>query len=369
MNGVKRLELMVCPKCFAEIPETSAFCLECGARIKEDTLDSLYAEGSDREVYPDIAQANLMRMRGQWEEATQICINVLRRFPSNETAHALLGDIYSDQGLYEEAIHWYEMLVDLEPSNAVYRAKLDQLRAIKTMKEAEQKPPLPLMDVPETQKPGWSPSQRTWIYTLLGILAVGTVVSAFVAGMRMTQASPPSINRPELTGMPPTTSFTPGDNTQQTGGHHSPEEMKKETSPPLSGNTNDSFSFFLSTQEATLNRTLTQNLPGTPVMVCFNPVSGSWTIRGKIDGGALSRERVLREAYSITDAFYKAMPAVSTVNVVLMVPSRQTGTDELLFAAEVPQIPIEMSLNPLTDENIRAFFQNARVWWNPQIPL
>lgn len=369
MNGVKRLELMVCPKCFTEIPETSAFCLECGARIKEDTVDSLYAEGSDREVYPDIARANLLRMRGQWEEAAQICINVLRRFPSNETAHALLGDIYSDQGQFEEATHWYEILVDLVPSNAVYRAKLDQLRAIKTMKEAEQKPPLPLMGVSETPKPGWSPSQRAWIYTLLSILAIGTVVSAFVAGMRMTLSRPAPIVRQESPGMLPSTSFSPGDTTRQASGRSSSEDLKKESPTVLPGSTSDSFSPFLSTQEAALNRALAQNLPGTPVMGCFNPISGLWAIRGKIDGGALSRERVLREAYSITEAFYKTVPGVSTVTIILMVPSRQTGTDEILFAAEVPQIPIEMSLNPLTDENIRAFFQNARVWWNPQIPL
>ena len=96
-------KMTVCPKCFAEIPDTSVFCLECGARIREDTTDSLYAEGSDREVYPEIARANLLRMKGEYEQAIEICLSILRRFPSNETAHALLGDIYADQGKLDDA--------------------------------------------------------------------------------------------------------------------------------------------------------------------------------------------------------------------------------------------------------------------------
>jgi hypothetical protein len=39
--------------------------MECGSRIREDTIDPLYAEGSDREVYPELARANLLRMQGQ----------------------------------------------------------------------------------------------------------------------------------------------------------------------------------------------------------------------------------------------------------------------------------------------------------------
>jgi len=366
MHGVERFVFMVCPKCFADIPDTSAFCLECGSRIKEDTVDSLYAEGSDREVYPEIAKANLLRMRGQWEEAAQICIQVLRRFPGNETVHALLGDIYSDQGQFEEAIHWYEMLVDLVPSNAVYRAKLDQLRAIKMAEEAKRKPALPLIDAPEAKR-GWLPSQRTWVYTLLGILAVGVIVSAFVAGMRMSEANDPPAHRAAFPDEPAITSFAPDNSPRQIDGSNPPVETKETPSPP--DMVDSPAPIFLSAEEATLNRALAQSLPGTPVMGCYNPVNGSWTVRGKISGGALSRGRALREAYTVAEAFYKAMPGVPSVTVILMVPSRQTGADELLFAAEVPQIPLQASLQPLTDEDIRVFFQNARVWWNSSLPL
>ena len=77
-----KLGTMVCPKCFAEIPDTSAFCMECGSRIREDTTDPLYAEGSDREVYPELARANLLRMQGKYEEAIEVCRRIMGRFPA-----------------------------------------------------------------------------------------------------------------------------------------------------------------------------------------------------------------------------------------------------------------------------------------------
>lgn len=73
---------------------------------------------------PLLARANLLRMRGQWEEAANHCIEVLRLEPGNPTAHSLLGDIYQDQGQPEEARHWYHLALELNPHSTADRAKL-----------------------------------------------------------------------------------------------------------------------------------------------------------------------------------------------------------------------------------------------------
>lgn len=74
-----------------------------------------------------LAQANLHRMRGQWDEAIAVCMDAMRIAPNNPTAHSLLGDIYSDQGNLDEAIRWYCMALDLRPGSLSDRAKLSQL--------------------------------------------------------------------------------------------------------------------------------------------------------------------------------------------------------------------------------------------------
>ncbi|HEX5323393.1 MAG TPA: tetratricopeptide repeat protein, partial [Capsulimonadaceae bacterium] len=74
-----------------------------------------------------LAQANLHRMRGQWDEAIAICMDAMRLMPNDPTAHSLLGDIYSDQGNLDEAIRWYCMALDLKPASRADREKLSRL--------------------------------------------------------------------------------------------------------------------------------------------------------------------------------------------------------------------------------------------------
>ena len=82
---------------------------------------------SGQAVHALLAQANLCRMRRQWDEAMNCCVAVLRAQPANQSAHVLLGDIYRDQGRNEDAIQWYGMAVELRP-NPTDQAKLDQVK-------------------------------------------------------------------------------------------------------------------------------------------------------------------------------------------------------------------------------------------------
>jgi hypothetical protein len=80
---------------------------------------------SNDAVHALLTRANLSRVRGDWTDATDRCVTVLRAQPGNATAHALLGDIYRDQGKLDDAIQWYRMAVDLRP-NPSDEAKLRQ---------------------------------------------------------------------------------------------------------------------------------------------------------------------------------------------------------------------------------------------------
>src|SRR5476651_358161 len=79
---------------------------------------------------PQLAHANLARMRGQWSEAAEACVRVLRGDPGNADAHSLLGDIYRDQGARDDAIQWYRMAADLRPNgpDAEKLSKLERER-------------------------------------------------------------------------------------------------------------------------------------------------------------------------------------------------------------------------------------------------
>ncbi len=103
---------MRCPQCGRAITSPAGTCASCPSRVP----------GVD--AGPILARANLLRMRGQWEEAANHCIEVLRLEPGNPTAHSLLGDIYQDQGQPEQARHWYHLALEMNPQSTADRAKL-----------------------------------------------------------------------------------------------------------------------------------------------------------------------------------------------------------------------------------------------------
>lgn len=93
-----------------------------GAGGRERTL-----EEAELLAAPLLARANLLRMRGQWDEAVAVCTEALRRAPESATAHSLLGDIYEAQGKLDDALQWYGMAVDLAPNRPADREKLERV--------------------------------------------------------------------------------------------------------------------------------------------------------------------------------------------------------------------------------------------------
>jgi tetratricopeptide (TPR) repeat protein len=88
--------------------------------------------------------ANVLRLRRHWALAEAKCSEVLRVDPESAAARSLMGDILRDQGREEDAIEWYKMAVDRDPTNEADRKKLEALidRRFATQSEGRLKPSL-----------------------------------------------------------------------------------------------------------------------------------------------------------------------------------------------------------------------------------
>jgi Tetratricopeptide repeat len=113
---------MNCPECGHDVPGSSAFCADCGARLVG--VPDAGTCGTQPGVRALLTRANLLRVRGQWEAAAEQCAQVMRLDPHNAAAHSLLGEIYDNQGHLERAIRWYEEALELNPHSVADRAKL-----------------------------------------------------------------------------------------------------------------------------------------------------------------------------------------------------------------------------------------------------
>ncbi len=108
---------------------------------EQNTQANLHEEGPlPRDVYALLAQANLLRMRGHWEEAAEACMTALRLAPDSSSANSLLGDIYENQGRYDDAAQWYRMALDANPDSPADSVKLERLSQRENIRPGQSRP-------------------------------------------------------------------------------------------------------------------------------------------------------------------------------------------------------------------------------------
>lgn len=153
-----------CAKCFAPMNGHSDACPECGAPVRSGVTSI------DTATSADIARANLLRMRGDYKAAVEVCLKVLKQFPNHAAAHTLLGDISAAQGEWTQAVSWYELALDIVPDSASDAEKLRYAR--QRVGEGEQMSATEHLGITDT--PG-----KHYLYAGIGVVLV--VVLAVVA--------------------------------------------------------------------------------------------------------------------------------------------------------------------------------------------
>lgn len=161
------------------MPQGSEFCAECGAPL----IDAPGVQGSDAEVYPELAKANLARMRKEWKHGEDICLAILRRFPNNHSANTLLGDIAAEKGDLDQAAEWYELALDIVPDDAETRQKLEAARL--EVQSRQTQATVETLGIPSKRFP-------LALYAMIGIVVVAFGVAAVLM-----------LNRPRETGPDP----------------------------------------------------------------------------------------------------------------------------------------------------------------------
>lgn len=137
------------------------------------------ADGSDSAVYPELARANLLRMRGDYKAAEDECLKILRRYPNNTTANILLGDISAEKGDLDQSIQWYEMALDLAPESVAAKHKLESVRT--RFKEKETVQTVEQLGLPTTKS-------RAGVYALALIASIFVIaVVAYFLGQHVEQ--------------------------------------------------------------------------------------------------------------------------------------------------------------------------------------
>lgn len=121
------------------------------------------------EVENALAKANVLRMRGEVGLAKELCREILTHVPESEYTHALMGDIWADEGRLDEAIKWYELAASYHPESELIRQRLNT--AHQHQKEAEAFETAQKLGIPTTKN------------KILGFTAVMLAMVAAIAGI------------------------------------------------------------------------------------------------------------------------------------------------------------------------------------------
>lgn len=115
-----------CARCGQELETGDTHCRRCGEPVwpQRSPRSSGPAAG---EAYKQLTLANRYRLGRHLDLAEVCCAEALRLDPGNPEAYSLMGDICRDQGRVRDAIEWYRMALDRDPTRAEDRKKLEAL--------------------------------------------------------------------------------------------------------------------------------------------------------------------------------------------------------------------------------------------------
>lgn len=112
----------------------SNYCKKCGHQLEKTTPTKISEEEYDRALPEDeqlsalLERAYRQRTQGDVAAAISLCEEALRLRPKSTSAHALLAQLYEQNGQIESAIRELETVLQLNPGSIADRVKLDELR-------------------------------------------------------------------------------------------------------------------------------------------------------------------------------------------------------------------------------------------------
>lgn len=169
-----------CEKCFARISGDLVVCPECGA-----PLNNASTAEAEAAVYPDIARANLARMRGDYKSAEDQLLAILRRYPNNPSANEMLGDLYMEREDPAHALQWYELALEIVPESTSIARKLKDARA--KIDQTHTEITTAQLELPD-------PASRMPLFVTLGVVLLAAVaIAGYLLGRSGTRdaAKPP----------------------------------------------------------------------------------------------------------------------------------------------------------------------------------
>ncbi|MCX6344654.1 MAG: hypothetical protein NT018_06235 [Armatimonadetes bacterium] len=296
-----------------------------------------------------LASANLHRIRQEWDAAINDATEALKFEPKNPDIPSMLGEIYEQRGMLDEAAIWYQMALEADPNNAADKTRLDRVSRKMASKNARAKDSFSAFN--KNTKIG----ALVMAGVLLIIVCVAIIVSRNKNGQSNLSAPPKPTTRvhaPEFPQNGPTAPIT---------GSPSPN-----ASMPSAGQPAKTSAALRTEGEAKVKNDLAQGQPaGVNVDdVIADPRQDVVVVTFSMPAATANKDNILSSAGAIARSVFASNTQAKFVTVRCLVTSGDSSPNRIVFVGDIARATSEpLGASPATASLEKAF---TNQFWNIQ---
>lgn len=354
--------MKTCETCKVVMDDGATFCPGCGRHVGTGLSDT------QSRVNALLTEANLHRIRGEYDAAIDKCTDALRLQPSDADVHSMIGDVYESEGRLDEAARWYQMAIDLRPESALDSAKLERilprLKRIRRMQRDVNTGSWTRAFLVD----GWQGVNLRKIVIfcticVLLLLAFGAMAwylrirGESVSRAQLQKQIPPHVEQPDSVNK---------DSPQQPQTSTTPQAVTQPPNEPL--------------PRPIVEQQILSNLATNPAIhqrhlmvedVKVDPRNGALlvTVRLPEPASPLTRVQALRQAAVVAAAAYSASPNATSVTIRALVTVQSeyaAGEPRLALICDAARQVGGLDVNTAPADQLYQSFKS--IWWGPELP-
>ena len=345
-----------CKDCNLILDETAHFCPKCG---KEVTDAEAMQQIPRLEVGAYLTSANLHRLRQEWDEAVADATEALRLEPNNADIASLLGVIYQERGMLDDALTWLQMALEMNPDSTSDKARLNKVK--------DQILQRSILSRQRSHLGTFEKRTRIWAITMTAAFII-LVVFAIVLAMGKRSHQPAATSNPkyhsgysgalssdESRSYPPIGSSRISSNQNIT----SKQTTSRSGSDVSSARTPAEVKISNDTAQA-------DGIGGAKVDdVIADPRQSVVSITCSLPSASINKSAILATASAIAKSAFASNSEVKAVTVRCVVTPTGASSTQIAFVGDISRQSLQaLGLNPTADRIAASF---TDIWWNPQI--